>query len=90
MESLDPGASSSETGPVPMAQGAGPSTEAHVADWVDQCLKVLSGDQREVWRLRTVEGLDYATIAQRLGRNESTVRGIFRRGLLRLKDRRLL
>lgn len=74
----------------PAAKAAGPKTEVVLRDWVEQCANALAGDEQIVWRLRTVEGLDFAVIAGRIHRSEAGARGVMHRALQRLEATGLL
>jgi len=65
----------------PVTPGPGPATAAEWRDWESRCLEILKGQNREVWRLRFVEDLDYPTIAEHLGKSESSIRSAYDRAL---------
>jgi RNA polymerase sigma-70 factor (ECF subfamily) len=50
-------------------------------------LEELPADQREAVRLRHLEGLPLAEIADRLGRSEDAVAGLLKRGMRTLRER---
>ena len=52
-----------------------------------QALETLSEDQREAVRLRHLEGMSLAQLAERFGRSEVAVAGLLKRGLRALRKR---
>lgn len=89
-EPLDSGGSSDGGQVPPAAAGPGPGTVAEWGDWQERCLRLLTGQDREVWRLRFVEDLAYATIAQNLGITENAVRSAYRRAIAKLHESGIL
>jgi RNA polymerase sigma factor (sigma-70 family) len=59
---------------------------AELRDRVAAAFSDLSGDQREALRLRVVDELPYAEVAETLGVSEQTARARVSRGLRRLAD----
>jgi RNA polymerase sigma factor (sigma-70 family) len=59
---------------------------AELRDRVAAAFSGLSGDQREALRLRVVDELPYAQVAETLGVSEQTARARVSRGLRRLAD----
>jgi RNA polymerase sigma-70 factor (sigma-E family) len=57
-----------------------------VAPWLQQALRGLTPHQRAAVVLRTVEDLDHAAIAQRLGCAVGTARSHLSRGLARIRE----
>jgi RNA polymerase sigma-70 factor (ECF subfamily) len=54
---------------------------------IAEILATLPDDQREAVRLRHMEGLSLAEIAERLGRTEPAIAGLLKRGLAKLRER---
>lgn len=81
----------SMAGPVhPPDRGPGPATVAEWEDWQGRCLRVLHGQEREVWRLRFVEDLEYAGIASHLEISESAARSSYHRAIAHLHQSGIL
>jgi RNA polymerase sigma factor (sigma-70 family) len=59
---------------------------AELRDRVAAAFSDLSGDQREALRLRVIDELPYAEVAETLGVSEQTARARVSRGLRRLAD----
>lgn len=59
---------------------------AEMRDRVAAAFSDLSGDQREALRLRVIDELPYAEVAETLGVSEQTARARVSRGLRRLAD----
>ena len=53
---------------------------------LDACLASLPAAQREAVRLRYYEELSIAVIVERMGRSETAVAGLLKRGLSGLRD----
>ena len=82
--------SSSPSLGVPPGEGPGPATAAGLDELYDRAEALLEGVQREVWRLRVREELDFAAIGDRLGLSEDAARSHARRARERLQASGLL
>ena len=63
-------------GDSPASADPTPTSQARTHDLLDRCRSVLSAREWEVWRLRHVESLDFASIGARLQLSEAAVRGL--------------
>lgn len=78
--------SSSPGVPEPASPDPGQSTMVSLREFDERCLRALSAEEAEVWRLRSVEGLEFAVLAERLGVTESSARGRFHRAKRKLES----
>lgn len=53
---------------------------------IEQCLDQILPDQREAIRMRYIDGLSLSEIVEEMGRSESSVAGLLKRGLSQLRD----
>jgi RNA polymerase sigma-70 factor, ECF subfamily len=76
---------------VPDAPGAEPDPENRALEGADRAALIaalarLPDEQRQVLRLRLMEGLPAAEVAARMGRNADSIRQIQHRALIRLRQ----
>jgi len=62
------------------------ATRSELKRRVEECLSSLPEEQREVFILREVEGLEFSKIAEILGCNENTVKSRMRYALEKLRE----
>ena len=72
----------------PVAADSSPSDQAQQLETslrLEAAVERLPGDYRQVIALRTLEGLSFAEIAQRMGRSVDSVQKLWGRGLVQLR-----
>lgn len=69
--------------PSPSSQVENQERSVHVAD----ALAELPDDYREVLMMRSIEGLSFSEVAERIGRSQGATRMLWLRGIKKLKDR---
>lgn len=70
----------------PAAPGPGPATVTDFRDLFERCRAALPPGQREVWCLRSEEGLEFEEIARRTGQTAAAARGHYHRARARLVE----
>jgi len=89
-QAIDADSSTGAEASPPVVGSAGPATQAEWNDWQDRCLRLLTGQNREVWELRFVKDRTFAEIADHLGITDGAARAAYHRASLKLDESGML